>query len=472
MFSIFRIGGRVFGALVLLFVFSSCGDDDDQAGPNLPTWDDDPCAAVPELRQYDTEMGRWRAQTDAAPYETGRTVFTGSSSIRFWEQLQEDLADWAPIQRGFGGSVLWELVNYIDETVLRHEPNAVVIFSGTNDIFINLEPQVVADTYRCVVEKIALALGDDVSIHYISITPTPSRWPIWANGDEANSLIKEIAADWRGLHFIDTTPDFLATGEPPDASLFISDGLHLSDAGYALWGELIGGHLDATVPRVRSETVRLASGTRVLVDLGPSNPEDGAPTDSPDAFGRYWNNWSPVDTGVILSSGEHIGELVDTTGAVTGLRLVLSGASHFTNGIRDGGLVDPDPELLGDLAVSTATQDYFFTAVTGTVVSSRGSLTLEGLDPDARYRLRLFASREASERGSTRYTVSGGGDPASAELVTSGEAVGADGAYDGNDSNVVELIDLRPDPTGRLHLNFEPVVGSVAYLSLLELVVE
>ena len=88
-------------------------------------------------------MSRWKEQTDAAPFEAGRMVFTGSSSIRFWEQLQEDLSPWAPIQRGFGGAISWNLVEYIDETIIRHDPAAVVIFVGTNDIAVDLGPTVV-----------------------------------------------------------------------------------------------------------------------------------------------------------------------------------------------------------------------------------------------------------------------------------------------------------------------------------------
>lgn len=31
----------------------------------------------------------------------------------------------------------------------------------------------------------------------------------------------------------------------------------------------------------------------------------------------------------------------------------------LSNGIKNGGLLEPDTELLGDFAINTATQDYF-----------------------------------------------------------------------------------------------------------------
>lgn len=462
---------------VVLAVASGCSDssDDWHGAPNLPVWEDEPCSSLVETGRYEELMSRWGAQTDAAPFEVARTAFTGSSSIRYWERLQEDLSDWAPIQRGFGGSILWEVAEYIDETVLRHQPQAVVIFAGTNDISLGLKPEEVSDAYRCVVERIAQSLGDEVSIHYIAITPTPARWAIWPDSDAANQLIKDIAEDWPGLHFIDTTPAFLATGEPPDSSLFVADGLHLSDTGYAMWLEAIFPHLEATVQRFRLAPDSLVPGTRILVDLGPSNAEDGTPTESPDAFGQHWNNWYPTGANVWMSSGEQIGSLVDVTGQPTQLRLVYAAATHFPLGIRDGGLLEPDPALLGTLAVPTATQDYIYTVATGTVLNGRGALTIERLDPQAQYTLRLFASRTGAQIARTQYNVTGDGGSLAAQLTVSGTGIGHDEVYSGNDDEIVELSDLMPDSSGRLHIDFETVeqaLGSRAYLSVIELTVQ
>lgn len=442
---------------------------EDSAG-GLPVWDDDPCSTAVSLGQYQDVMGRWSQQVDATPFEPGRTVFAGSSSIRFWERLVEDLGAWAPVQRGFGGSTTWEVVEWVWETVTRHDPDAVVLFVGTNDIAFGSTSEEVADAYRCLVERIAQDLGD-VPISYISITPTPARWASWPEADAANQLIASIAADWPDLHFIDTSPAFLATGQPPDASLFISDGLHLSEAGYALWRDLVAPHLEATIPNYTPDVSALATGTRVLIDLGPSNPEEGEHTPSPDIFGQHWNNWAPVAGGTLLSSGEQVGNLVDSMGAATGLRLVITSANHFVAGIAAGGLLIPDPSLLGLLAVPTATEDFFFIMDTKSVLGSRGSLAIEGLEPDARYRLRIFASASSTDTRTTRFIVTGTGT-SSADLTTSGAGLGNDASYDGNDEQIVELVNLAPDSWGRLHLDFEPVVGTTAYLSLIELTVE
>ncbi|NND66623.1 MAG: hypothetical protein HKN19_03450 [Halioglobus sp.] len=467
----------IFLMVTLLLVATACTDTRDNLVilQNLPDWQDEPCADAPAPSRYDTLMARWNAQTNANPYEPGRTVFTGSSSIRFWERLQEDIAPWAPIQRGFGGAILWEVAGYIDETVIRHDPAAVVIFAGTNDIAVGLAVDDVVTAYRCVVERIAQGLGDDVSIHYIAITPAPSRWEIWPQSSEANARIRSIAAQWPGLHFIDTTPAFLATGEPPDASLFLADALHLTESGYAIWRDAVFPHLEATVDRYAASFDALAPGTRILVDFGPTEDGIGGPTDSPDLQGQHWNSWPAIAANRIMNSGEHLGLLVDTTGQPTFLRLVLAGSSHFARGVPDGGLLQPDPELLGALAAEQATQDYFYTIESGTVVASRGALTFERLATAATYTLRLFASRADAAPASTRYTVTGGGVAQSAALQVSGAGISADGEGDGNDDEVLVFSGLRPDSTGRLHLDFSPATtesGGIAVLSALELIVE
>ena len=458
------------GFLATICLTAGCSDSD--SGPALPTWEDAPCDTVTNLNQYDGLMSRWREQTDAAPLEAGRTVFTGSSSIRFWEPLQESMAPWAPIQRGFGGAIGWNVVEYLDETVLRHDPGAVVIFVGTNDIAVNLGATVVVDAYRCIVERVAQELGDDVSVHYIAITPTPLRWAQWEEADQANQQIATLASEWRGLHFIDTTPAFLATGEPPADDLFIADGLHLSDAGYEIWNQEVRAHLEATVPKFAVANESLPSGTTVLVDLGPSNADDGLITPSPDRFGRHWNNWNPIDGNVLLSSGEHLGNLITATGEATELRLVFASATQFAAGLRGGGLVDPREELLGDLAVAEATADYLYVAATGTVIGGRGALTFEGLDPKDSFRMRLFASRAGDAEETIMYRVSGAGEAQFRALSSSGRPLDGGSEFEGNRDTVLVFEEIRPDKSGRLHLNFEPepgVQGSTASLSLIEL---
>lgn len=98
----------------------------------------------------------------------------------------------------------------------------------------------------------------------------------------------------------------------------------------------------------------LQPGETLRFDFGPNNPEDGDFTPSPDAFGNHWNTWHPKDGNTITNAGEFRANLVNTDGGATGIDLIIT-AGFNANGKLNGGLANPDPALLGELAITEAT---------------------------------------------------------------------------------------------------------------------
>jgi len=286
---------------------------------------------------------------------------------------------------------------------------------------------------------------------------------------QVNTAIKALATSAKGLHYIDIPSAFLKTGQPPSKSLFISDKLHLNEAGYKLWTSVIKPVIQKIAPPVAYKTPanQPGAGARALVDLGPDDGGNGNATRGTDSQGQQWNSWHKMNGGTVTLPGEALG-LKTTAGKATPWRLVLGGI--FTpNGLKNGGLKTPSKSKLGNLAVATATQDYFYV---GKSVGDQG-FAITGLDPARKYRLRLFGSREwAAETRKTRYTVVSAAGKASQALVTSGNNIGSNGSYDGNDSKIVTYDGLRPDANGKLHVFIAAEAGTYAYLSLLELSVK
>lgn len=403
----------------------------------------------------------WAAQDAAAPWPTGGLVVVGSSSIRRWEDLARAHSEHEVIQRGFGGAQLGEVALLADSLISAHEPAAVVVFAGTNDVAAGVAPEVVGERLQCLRQRLRASLGDALPIVFIGITPSPARWSLHEQSTAVNTVAEGIAADDDAFFYADVPAAFLATGEPPDAGLFVSDGLHLSESGYALWDGVISPVLAAAAePTARPGVAPLAPGERVLVDLGASDTTHGEPSASPDHLGQHWNNWHGLAGGGQVFPGERLAGLVTTSGTATALELIVTGG-FFNNGREHGGLLWPEGELLGALAVGTATEDFFYSVAE----DQTGGLALRGLDPAERYTLRLFASRAASEHRTTRYTLHGR-ETAEALLQTSGAGAGTG---DGNDDTIVVFEDVWPDEHGRLHLDLAPEAGPYAYLSLLEL---
>lgn len=417
---------------------------------------------------YTELLDRWAAQDALGAVEASPLLFVGSSTIRRWEGLRAAWADGSALQRGFGGAQLGEVAQQADRLVVAHDPRAIVVFAGTNDIDAGVDPEVVVERVRCLRARVGVGLGEDRPLLFLGITPSPARWTQLAAQTAVNEAVAAAAEGDAGLVYVDIPAAFLATGSPPEARLYAADGLHLSAEGYALFQSVLRPAVEAattlTAPGA-PDARALAAGTRVLVDLGPANAEDGELSPSPDHLGQHWNNWYSIEGDDEVVAGERLVNLVDTRGEGTGVHLVLTGG-FLANGRSNGGLLWPDAALLGDLAVGSATGDFFF--ITGDDLT--GGLLLEGLDPAAAYTLRFFAARDDAERRVTLYTVSGA-STASVSLQTSGPGAGAGSALT-NDDTVAALPHLSPDPWGRLFIDVSIAEGATGYLSILEITVE
>ncbi len=68
-------------------------------------------------------------------------VFTGSSSIRTWKNLQEIFPEYQIVNSGFGGSQATDLLAYTDELILQYNPKKVFIYEGDNDLNDHKKPK-------------------------------------------------------------------------------------------------------------------------------------------------------------------------------------------------------------------------------------------------------------------------------------------------------------------------------------------
>ena len=172
-------------------------------------------------------------------------LFAGSSSIRLWSTLNEDLAPYPVIQRGFGGSKFSDLAVYAKEIIYPHQFRALVLFEA-NDITGNIadkSPHEVARLFRSIVRTVRKQYPEQ-PIFVIEITPTKSRWAVWPVIKEANKLLCEASGKMHKVYFIETASAYLNKEGEPRNELFIKDNLHQNREGYKIWGELVRKKLD------------------------------------------------------------------------------------------------------------------------------------------------------------------------------------------------------------------------------------
>ncbi|MDI1313870.1 GDSL-type esterase/lipase family protein [Prosthecobacter sp.] len=169
-------------------------------------------------------------------------VFTGSSSIVKWKTLEEDFPGLPVMNRGFGGSELFDSFNYAHLTVIKYKPRLVVMYAGSNDISAGKTPQRVFADFEAFVAKVHAALPE-CRISYISNAPNPKRWSMVGEMQEASRLIEEFTKTDKRLQFVDVYPHMLGADGMPKPDIFVADGLHMNAKGYVIWKEVVGPYL-------------------------------------------------------------------------------------------------------------------------------------------------------------------------------------------------------------------------------------
>ena len=193
-------------------------------------------ADYPDPKRKQDQVIQFTHYLDDTP---GRIVITGSSSIRRWRSIHDDLAPTEIISTGIPGTNMNDLDHYLDELVLRFRPRAVVIYQGDNDTMIDkVAVQDVAGKFDDVVTRINEALPDTF-IYVMSVKPSIKNWPKWPKAVEINKRLAARADDLDYVRYIDVAKPMLGENGMPRRDMFAEDGVHLSDEGYRIWTSIL-----------------------------------------------------------------------------------------------------------------------------------------------------------------------------------------------------------------------------------------
>lgn len=197
--------------------------------------------AAQDADRWEPAMQAFEKADKANPPKKGGVVFYGSSTIRRWD-LEESFPGKDYVSRGFGGSTTPDAIRYLDRVVLPLEPKVIVLYEGDNDIGRGgTGPQVFQD-FKTFVQKVHAALPK-TKIVYLAVKPSIARWHLIDQVRTANLLILEYTYGDPRLIYVDTDAPMLNADGEPRPELFVEDGLHMSDEGYAIWNKLVAPHL-------------------------------------------------------------------------------------------------------------------------------------------------------------------------------------------------------------------------------------
>jgi lysophospholipase L1-like esterase len=190
--------------------------------------------AAHDSSRWERDIAAFEASEKTNPPPQHCIVFIGSSSIRIWKTLQNNFPGFPVVNRGFGGSQLADSVNYADRIVIPYHPREVVMYAGSNDINAGKTAEIVFGDFVAFATRVHAALPKTV-IAYISIAPNPSRWKEVEEVKRANSLIQDYCSHHSNLKFINVFPLMLGPDGKPKPEIFLKDGLHMNERGYAIW---------------------------------------------------------------------------------------------------------------------------------------------------------------------------------------------------------------------------------------------
>ncbi|QKZ12304.1 GDSL-type esterase/lipase family protein [Spirosoma sp. KUDC1026] len=192
---------------------------------------------------FENEIQAFEAADKQTPPPANPILFTGSSSIRLWPDLQSYFPGKPVLNRGFGGSQLSDVLRYADRVIIPYKPKQIVLYAGENDIATgNVTAQQTYDRFVDLFQYVRKQLPD-VPFLFISIKQSPSRRKYYPVVDEANQLIKDYLAKQKNTQFVDVRPVMLQPNGQSRPELFRADSLHMLPAGYQEWTPLIAPYL-------------------------------------------------------------------------------------------------------------------------------------------------------------------------------------------------------------------------------------
>ncbi len=202
-----------------------------------------------KLDRFESEIQAFEEKDKVSRHASDQILFLGSSSIRFWESLEKDMAPYPVMNRGFGGSTLPEVNYYFDRIVAKHKPAQIFIYCGENDIAEGLSADQAFNEYLNFVGLVNKNIpGTD--IFFISMKPSPARWELWDQYQDANEKVKNLSSLSSNLFYIDISEVMMDKGGEPDESIFIDDKLHMNASGYDRWEQVIKPYVKAIRDRM------------------------------------------------------------------------------------------------------------------------------------------------------------------------------------------------------------------------------
>ena len=167
-------------------------------------------------------------------------LFTGSSSVRMWTDIQNYFPGFNVINNGFGGSHFSDLIHFYNKLIPVYQPDILFIYEGDNDIASGKKPKIILKEAKFLLAKIRRDLPE-TQIVLISPKPSIARWEMRKDYKKLNKKLNRLARKTTKVEYADVWKPMLDEKGNVLQDVFLEDKLHMNKKGYDIWAKVLSG---------------------------------------------------------------------------------------------------------------------------------------------------------------------------------------------------------------------------------------
>ena len=169
-----------------------------------------------------------------------RIMLAGSSSIENWSNSGNDLKPLITYNHGIGGTTVEQWKNKLNQRlVYPYSPKIIVYYVGVNNIINTGTSAAQTSAWLNVMFDDVHSHLPNTHIYYVLINELPNYRNRQIEFDQVNNAAKAYESSHDYVTTLNAGQGLLKANGEPNQAFFLLDGLHMSLAGYAIWGKFI-----------------------------------------------------------------------------------------------------------------------------------------------------------------------------------------------------------------------------------------
>ena len=186
---------------------------------------------------FEREVAVLKRKVEKLENQIALTVFYGSSTIRLWKNMAQDLAPHQTLNLGFGGAFIHSLSHYFEDLFDGLAPQNIMLYLGGNDLTLGLDADQIIERITSFVHMIHDKFPE-TNIYNIAIKPSFERENELKQIRHINAGVQALADRLPYFHQLGLY-DRLMDGNKIRRDVLLQDGLHLNEKGYVELKELV-----------------------------------------------------------------------------------------------------------------------------------------------------------------------------------------------------------------------------------------